>query len=90
MAMLEAMFAARPVVASRVGGIPEAVHDGTQALLADPGDVPALSAALGRVLADAGLRERLGAAGRARAESTYSVRAMADAYEALYRGDRPA
>lgn len=90
MAMLEAMFAARPVVASRVGGIPEAVQDGTQALLAAPGDVPALAAQLGRLLTDAALRERLGAAGRARAESAYSVRAMADAYEALYHGDRPA
>jgi glycosyltransferase involved in cell wall biosynthesis len=88
MAMLEAMFARRAIVASRVGGIPEAVHDDVHAVLAPAKDVPALAAALRRVLTDAPLRERLGDAARARADETFSVRAMADAYEALYRGER--
>lgn len=86
LAVLEAMFAARPVVASRVGGIPEAVRDGEEGLLVPPADPAALAAALRRLLLDPPLRQRLGRAGRARAEARFTVQAMTDRYERLYRG----
>ena len=63
---VEAMAAGTPVVASRVGGIPEAVTDGETGLLVPPADPPALAAALGALIDDAGRRHRMAAA-RARA-----------------------
>jgi glycosyltransferase involved in cell wall biosynthesis len=83
--VLEAMHAGLPVVATPVGGVPEVARDGEEALLVPPRDVPALADALGRVLGDAGLRERLGAAARARAEAEYSVDAFRDRVGTLYR-----
>src|SRR5262249_20388879 len=62
----EAMAAGRAVVASRVGGIPELVADGETGLLVPPGDAEQLAAAIVRLLADAGLRQAMGRAGRAR------------------------
>jgi D-inositol-3-phosphate glycosyltransferase len=67
--LLEAMASGLPVVATRVGGIPEVAIHGTTAVLVPPGDPPALAEAIGRVLADPALGARLGAAGRQRAES---------------------
>lgn len=63
----EAMAHGRPVVASAVGGLLDLVADGTTGVLVPPGDVPALRAALERLLSDAELRRRLGAAARDRA-----------------------
>jgi glycosyltransferase involved in cell wall biosynthesis len=65
--LVEAGCLAKPVVASRVGGIPEIVADGETGLLVPPGDPPALAEALNRLLADPTLRAKLGAAARARA-----------------------
>lgn len=64
--VLEAMATALPLVASRTGGIPELLRDGEEGLLVPPGDPAALGAALRRLAADPGLRDRLGAAARAR------------------------
>jgi glycosyltransferase involved in cell wall biosynthesis len=66
-AVREAMAWGRPVVASAVGGLTDAVEDGVTGLLVPPGDVAALRAAIERLLGDPALRRRLGAAGRARA-----------------------
>jgi len=63
-AVLEAMAMARPVIASRVGGLPELVREGTTGLLVPPGDPDALAAALARACGDRLLRERFGEAGR--------------------------
>ncbi|NUO64184.1 MAG: glycosyltransferase family 4 protein [Gemmatimonadaceae bacterium] len=84
LALLEAMMAGRAVVASSVGGIPEAARDGEHALLVPPGDEDALAAALRRLLGDAGLRERLGRAARARALEEHGIARMLDAYEQIY------
>ncbi|MHB8643743.1 MAG: glycosyltransferase [Gaiellaceae bacterium] len=88
----EAMAYGRPVVASAVGGLPEAVEDGVSGLLVPPGDIPALREALGRLLADEGLRERLGAAAREQARKRFSHEAAAaaliEAYEAAASGRR--
>lgn len=62
--MLEAMAMELPVVASRVSGIPEVIEDGVNGALVEAGDARALADALVRVLADAPLRARLGAAAR--------------------------
>jgi glycosyltransferase involved in cell wall biosynthesis len=59
--IVEAFCRARPVVASRVGGIPDLVQDGSNGLLVEPGDADVLADALVRVLDDPELAERLGA-----------------------------
>ncbi len=64
--VLEAMATGLPVVATSVSGIPEAVSDGRTGLLVEPDDVTALADALERVLTDAALSSRFGAAARAR------------------------
>jgi glycosyltransferase involved in cell wall biosynthesis len=74
--VLEAMAAGLPVVATRVGGLPEMVAQGETGLLVPPGDPPALAAAMSRVLADADLRRKLGRAGRMRVEQEFSLEAM--------------
>lgn len=89
LAVLEAMAAGLPVVATRVGGVAEAVLDGETGALVAPGDPPALAAALRDVLETPGLAATMGAAGRLRAERHFSVSAMTEGYRALYRGERP-
>jgi glycosyltransferase involved in cell wall biosynthesis len=84
MALLEAMASGKPIVASRVGGIPEAVSDGRDALLVPPGDVGALADALGHLLGNSALRAGLGGAARARADAEFSVDTMTAAYERLF------
>jgi len=69
MAVAEAMAAGLPVVATRVGHLPCLVTDGVTGLLVPPGDADALGAALGRLVADAGLRRAMGAAAARRAAS---------------------
>jgi glycosyltransferase involved in cell wall biosynthesis len=86
LALLEAMFAGRAVVASRVGGIPELVGHHEEALLARPGDPSDLAESLMALLADAGLRARLAEAARRRAESRFTLERMTDEYERLYAG----
>jgi len=84
MTLLEAMAAGLPVVATRVGGNPEAVADGETGALVVPGDPPELARELIRFLSDASLRERMGAAGRLRATRRFSNGAMRASYEAIY------
>lgn len=81
--LIDAMAQGLPIVASRVGGIPELIEDGQTGLLVPPGDASALAAVLTRVTADAALRARLGARAR-QAAATYTPEAMAAAYAALY------
>ena len=87
-AALEAMAASRPVVASRVGGLAEAVVHEETGLLVPPGDPTALAAALVRLARDPGLRARLGAAGRERVLGRYTAARMAEGTLACYE-DRP-
>jgi glycosyltransferase involved in cell wall biosynthesis len=82
--ILEAMRAGLPVIASEVGGVSEAVEHGVTGLLAAPGDAAGLTAAIGSLLENAALRERLGAAGRRAYESRFRLERMVDATAALY------
>jgi glycosyltransferase involved in cell wall biosynthesis len=84
-AALEAMAAARPVIASRVGGLAEAVVEEETGWLVDPGDAPGLAAALEEAVRDRPKRERLGEAGRRRVASRFSMERMAAENEKLYR-----
>jgi spore coat protein SA len=87
MPAVEAMASSVPVVASKVGGIPEVVVDGRTGYLVEPGNVDALAAALRRLLEDGALRERLGAAGRARALELFSWQAINREVVRVYFGD---
>jgi glycosyltransferase involved in cell wall biosynthesis len=82
----EAMAHGRPVVASDVGGLRDAIDDGIDGVLVPPRDVHALRAALERLLGDAELRARLGVAARAKAEREWSRDVMADALLRVYDG----
>jgi glycosyltransferase involved in cell wall biosynthesis len=84
-ACLEAMAHGRPVVASATGGLLDLVEDGVTGLLVQPGDTDALRAALERLLGDAGLRARWGAAGRERARARFSWQAATRGTLATYR-----
>lgn len=81
----EAMAYGRPVVASAVGGLLDAVEDGATGLLVPPGDVAALRAALKELLGDADLRRRLGGAARVRARERFSWDRATELTLAAYR-----
>jgi glycosyltransferase involved in cell wall biosynthesis len=83
-AVIEAMAVRLPVVAGRIGGIPEVVEDGTTGCLVPPGDGAALAAVLERLVADPALVARLGAAGQARVQSQFTVEQMVRRVEHLY------
>ncbi|WP_237214681.1 glycosyltransferase family 4 protein [Falsiroseomonas oryziterrae] len=72
MALAEAQALGRPVVASRVGGMPEVVIEDETGLIVPPADAPALAAALVRLLGDPALRERLGRKGEAAARRRFA------------------
>lgn len=82
--ILEAMAAALPVVATRVGGVAEVVADGKTGTLVTASHPAALAAALARYVRDPALCERCGAAGRTQVETRFGIDAMVSAYAALY------
>jgi glycosyltransferase involved in cell wall biosynthesis len=87
-ALLEAMAAGVPVVATRVGGIPEIVQDRESALLIEPGDAPAMNQALKSVLSDGPLARRLVERSRERIQEHHSpqarMRKLLNVYAALH------
>lgn len=83
--LLQAASASVPIVASRVGGIPEAVADGRTGLLVPPGDVAALAQACRALLGDRERRRQMGEAGRRRMQAEFSVAAMAAGNLEVYR-----
>ncbi len=81
--VVDAMQFGLPVIATRVGGLPEVVSDRKSGLLIPPADVPALKAAIIALHDDPGLRARMGAAGREIAEG-FAPAKMAEQYLRLY------
>ncbi|MDP3181876.1 MAG: GT4 family glycosyltransferase PelF [Desulfobaccales bacterium] len=79
--VLEAMAAGLPVVATRVGGLPEVVMPGETGWLVPPRDIPALAAGMSHLLADPKTRRAFGLAGRKRVEREFSFMAMVRSHE---------
>ena len=83
-ACLEASAAGLPLLVTDVGGLPEIVEHGVTGEVVASGDVPALTASLARLLDDAGLRARMGAAGAVRTARLFTAERMARGMEALF------
>ncbi len=89
MSVMEAMAAGLPVVASRVGGVPELVTDGREGLLLSSLDGQSLASALNDLVGDESKRRRMGEASRLRARRSFDVSHMVAGYEALYTSGKP-
>jgi glycosyltransferase involved in cell wall biosynthesis len=83
--LIQAMLVGLPAVTTRVGSIAELARDGETALLVPPQDSRALRAALEKLIADPGLRARLGEAARRHCEAGFSYETMLDRMERIYR-----
>lgn len=84
LAVLEAMAASKAVIATPVGGVPEAITDGKTGLIVPPDDVDALEKAIERLLSSPEERQHLGVEARARILKDYSVRRFADRIQDAY------
>ncbi len=82
--LIEAGAAGRPLVATRVGGVPEVVADGRTGLLVPPADPPAVAGAIERLLADPSLATDMGQRARAEMAERFSATRLADDLAALY------
>ncbi len=84
-AIMEAMAMKRPVVASRVGGVPDIVHDGETGYLVEPGDPSAIAEKVSTLLQNQSLREKIGEEGRRFVEKNCSHNIMVHRLEGVYR-----
>jgi glycosyltransferase involved in cell wall biosynthesis len=84
LAVLEAMACARPVVATTVGGVPEAVVHGETGYLVPPGEVEPFVEATLRLLRDRAAAERMGLEGRRRVETRFSLTRFVNGVQSLY------
>jgi glycosyltransferase involved in cell wall biosynthesis len=82
---IEALASGTPVVANRVGGVPDVVRDAVDGFLVEPGDVEGAAERLAALAEDASLRRRLGESGSARVRERYSVDRLVDDVDRLYR-----
>jgi glycosyltransferase involved in cell wall biosynthesis len=84
-ALIEALAAGRPVVATMVGGVPDVIQDGDTGLLVPPGDPDALAAALARMAGEPALRGRLTAAGRRSVADRFGRQRLVQDIDVLYQ-----
>jgi glycosyltransferase involved in cell wall biosynthesis len=93
LSVMEYMEAALPVVATRVGGVPDIVVDGETGFLVPPRDPGAIAAAVTRLFAEPDLAKRMGEAGQRRRRAEFdlsaTVRRVEQLYEELYAGTKP-
>jgi glycosyltransferase involved in cell wall biosynthesis len=82
--VIEGMAAAKPVVATNGGGVPEIVQDGGTGLLVPMGDPAAMADAIARLLADPDLRRRMGRAGRQRVLEHFTIQRTAEGVQRVY------
>ena len=82
---IEALASGTPVVANRVGGVPDVVRDGVDGFLVEPGDVEGAATGLATLAAHPELRRKLGNSGRERVLERYSVARLVDDVDRLYR-----
>jgi glycosyltransferase involved in cell wall biosynthesis len=82
---IESLASGTPVVANRVGGVPDVVRDGVDGFLVEPGDVEGAGARVAQLARDGKLRDTLGATGRERILRRYSVSRLVDDVDRLYR-----
>jgi glycosyltransferase involved in cell wall biosynthesis len=82
---IEALASGTPVVANRVGGVPDVVRDGVDGFLVEPGAGQAAARRIAELAADARLRSRMGKAGRERVLERYAVTRLVDDVDRLYR-----
>jgi glycosyltransferase involved in cell wall biosynthesis len=82
---IEALAAGRPVVATRVGGVPDVVRDGEDGFLVEPGDTSELANRLEQLARDPALRERMGKQGRERVLPRYAVNRLVEDVDELYQ-----
>jgi glycosyltransferase involved in cell wall biosynthesis len=82
---IEALATGTPVVANRVGGVPDVVRDGVDGFLVEPGDIDSAADRLATLAAQPELRGRLGESGRARVHERYGVARLVDDIDRLYR-----
>lgn len=85
LALMEAMSAGLPCIATRVGGVPEVIDDGNDGMIVPPSDVAALAERLSTLYADVELQKKLGRMAAKRAQVDFSAGKMADRYAALYQ-----
>lgn len=92
LAVLEWMAAGKAIVATDVGGVPALIEDGLEGLLVPPNDPASLARAMGRLLREPELRERLGMAARRRQQDEFrldrTVDVLQELYASLYRASR--
>lgn len=84
MSILEAMAHGVPVIATAIGGIPDAIEDGVEGYLLAPGDAAGLADCIERLLNDAALAQRMGAAGRRKVERHFCAAAVMPQLETMY------
>jgi glycosyltransferase involved in cell wall biosynthesis len=82
---IEALASGTPVVANRVGGVPDVVRDGVDGFLVEPGDIQGAAERIAALASDADLRGRMGDTGRARVLERYAVSRLVDDVDRLYR-----
>jgi glycosyltransferase involved in cell wall biosynthesis len=83
--VIESLASGTPVVANRVGGVPDVVRDGVDGFLVESGDTEGAAERLAQLAADPELRARLGGSGRAHVFERYSVSRLVDDVDRLYR-----
>lgn len=84
LSVVEAMAAGRPVVVTKVGGLPEVVKDGQTGFLVEPKDPTALAERIVKLLSEPALRDQMGARAAATAKERFALEAMVSGYERLY------